>query len=662
MLRRILFIIFITFTITVESAGQKLDSLIQQLSTNLPDSQKIKILNSLAFTYSDMNLDSAEIFSNQAIGLMDKISNQLDKANALGGWSIIEKSKGNYAVSLSYSYQALKICTEISDTLCMSALVNNMALTYNLLGDYGAAVDNLLIAIDYDEARKDTLGLGIDYINLGYAYYESKSYDKALEYAKKALEFLLSINDQHSQTYAIELLASIHLGKGEPDIAKPLIDESLHLARETKNEYSYQNNLKQLGDYHFQKESYDSAQHYYTLSMESNAENSYSDNLLLSTVAMARCYFAQHDFTNAMATAEMGYQQSLKGKNKNFTQEICALLGDIYLSANNLERSNYYLKLSSLYKDSIMNQSIAQSLESRMIQSRLTKEQNEKKVMALTLQQKEEQLYWQGLIILFVGIALLSITVVLLIIRKTNLVRKRINGELKQKNDQLENLNREINGLVQTIIHDLKSPFNTLQGIFGLMEMEKTNSEIHELLTHGRKAVTNGQEIIQQLLTIREAEEDILKVKNTTFESKSLVDDVVGDYTTSAKAKEISLDVSIASEDITTDRVILRRVLDNLLSNAIKFTPHEGRVTITSKKENGVFILEITDNGPGFSSHDMNKIFGKFQRLSARPTGGESSNGLGLAIVDILLKKLGGTISLKTDLGKGAHFTVKIPS
>jgi signal transduction histidine kinase len=309
-----------------------------------------------------------------------------------------------------------------------------------------------------------------------------------------------------------------------------------------------------------------------------------------------------------------------------------------------------------------MNQSISQSLESRIIQSRLTKEQSEKKVMALSLQQKEEQLYWQRLIILFVGIALLIITVLLLLIRKTNTVRKQANAQLKIKNEQLENLNREISGLIQTIVHDLKSPFNTLQGIFSLMEIENISVEAKDLLSHGKKAVINGQEIIQQLLTIREAEENILTIKPTSFESKELVDDVVGDYTSTARSKEITIDVEAANEIITTDRIILRRVLDNLLSNAIKFTPKQGHVSIASKKENGDFVLEIADNGPGFSSRDMDKIFGKFQRLSARPTGGESSNGLGLAIVDILLKKISGNISLKTEPGKGASFTVKIPN
>ena len=163
-----------------------------------------------------------------------------------------------------------------------------MATTYNLMCDYGAAVDNLLIAISIDEAKRDTLGLGIDYVNLGYSYFESKNFDKAQEHAEKSLDYLLLIDDRHGQTYALELLASIHLGKHQPEMAKPFIASSLKLAKETNNDYTYQNNLKQLGDYYFQKKQYDSAHHYYDLSMKSIAENSYSDNPVdLHTISLA---------------------------------------------------------------------------------------------------------------------------------------------------------------------------------------------------------------------------------------------------------------------------------------------------------------------------------------------------------------------------------------
>jgi signal transduction histidine kinase len=297
-----------------------------------------------------------------------------------------------------------------------------------------------------------------------------------------------------------------------------------------------------------------------------------------------------------------------------------------------------------------------------MIQSRLTKEQNEKKVMALSLEQKEKQVYWQRLIILFSGVALLSFIIGLLSIRRSNLIRKKINNELKLKNDQLENLNREINGLVSTIVHDLKSPFNTLQGIFGLIEMEKANPETLELLVHAKKAVRNGQDIIQQLLTIREAEENVLTIKKTAFDINELISDVTDDYISYAKEKEIAIASSLDGGEIVTDRIILRRILDNLVSNAVKFTPKNGDVKVSATRVAGVVRIEIADTGPGFSEKDLNKLFGKFQRLSARPTGGESSHGLGLAVVDILLKKINGTIRQETEAGKGARFIVEIPS
>ena len=72
-------------------------------------------------------------------------------------------------------------------------------------------------------------------------------------------------------------------------------------------------------------------------------------------------------------------------------------------------------------------------------------------------------------------------------------------------------------------------------------------------------------------------------------------------------------------------------------------------------------ILEVSDQGPGISLEDQRKLFGKFQKLSARPTGGEHSSGLGLAIVKSLVDKLGGDIEVKSELGKGAIFRVVLP-
>ncbi|MEM7037359.1 MAG: ATP-binding protein, partial [Bacteroidota bacterium] len=77
-------------------------------------------------------------------------------------------------------------------------------------------------------------------------------------------------------------------------------------------------------------------------------------------------------------------------------------------------------------------------------------------------------------------------------------------------------------------------------------------------------------------------------------------------------------------------------------------------------QQNGHAWMEVGDEGPGISAEDQQKMFRKFQKLTARPTGGESSNGLGLAIVKTLAERLDGTIELDSDLGKGARFRVRL--
>ncbi len=72
--------------------------------------------------------------------------------------------------------------------------------------------------------------------------------------------------------------------------------------------------------------------------------------------------------------------------------------------------------------------------------------------------------------------------------------------------------------------------------------------------------------------------------------------------------------------------------------------------------------VEIQDEGPGINPDDMTKLFGKFQRLSARPTGNETSTGLGLAIVKKLIEAMGGTVHCESKPGNGSTFIIELPA
>src|SRR5262249_59917475 len=89
----------------------------------------------------------------------------------------------------------------------------------------------------------------------------------------------------------------------------------------------------------------------------------------------------------------------------------------------------------------------------------------------------------------------------------------------------------------------------------------------------------------------------------------------------------------------------LREAVDNLLSNAIKYTPLGGKMELSMSVDDGQAVISLKDEGPGLSDDDMSRLFGRFQRLSAKPTAGESSTGLGLSIVKRIFELPAGTLT-----------------
>jgi signal transduction histidine kinase len=111
-----------------------------------------------------------------------------------------------------------------------------------------------------------------------------------------------------------------------------------------------------------------------------------------------------------------------------------------------------------------------------------------------------------------------------------------------------------------------------------------------------------------------------------------------------------------------TDQEYLTEIIDNLVSNAIKFSYADSSVSVKLECTSSYFEIAVQDQGQGILPEEMNLLFGRFQKLSAKPTSNESSTGLGLSIVKELAEQLGGTVSCDSQIGKGTCFTVKFKS
>jgi signal transduction histidine kinase len=106
----------------------------------------------------------------------------------------------------------------------------------------------------------------------------------------------------------------------------------------------------------------------------------------------------------------------------------------------------------------------------------------------------------------------------------------------------------------------------------------------------------------------------------------------------------------------------LRDAIDNLVSNAVKYSPPEGAIAITLGRADRETVINVRDSGPGLSPEDLGRLFGRFQRLSAKPTGGEASTGLGLSIAKRIVDLHGGRLTAESGRSEGgAVFTIALP-
>ncbi|WP_161627711.1 hybrid sensor histidine kinase/response regulator [Eisenibacter elegans] len=237
--------------------------------------------------------------------------------------------------------------------------------------------------------------------------------------------------------------------------------------------------------------------------------------------------------------------------------------------------------------------------------------------------------------------------------------------ELEHKNRALQELNHEKDLLMSIVAHDLKAPLNKVKGVLELIKLAgHLNEDQQQYMRLAGQTIERGYHLIRDLLDINAYEHQGSEPDCQDVALVSLLEEQLVFFEAEATQKNITLqrDFPPQTTVVCTDGDFVVRILNNLLSNALKFSYPHTTVMISLKLKANRFELTIKDQGQGFSDEDKRLLFKKFQRLSARPTQGEGSTGLGLAIIKTLVDKLGGTIDLQSQQGQGTTFVVSLPN
>lgn len=278
-----------------------------------------------------------------------------------------------------------------------------------------------------------------------------------------------------------------------------------------------------------------------------------------------------------------------------------------------------------------------------------------------------------ALLLLIIGVLFFnnSKNIRLLIQKKNQIERheesiQRQNIQLSDQNDQLVALNEEKNSLVKILAHDMRAPIGQIIGVANLLK-DASNSidekQKQSLMDNVEKSARKADEMIRRIL-----DADVLehKKKLASFgnvDINQLLGETSQRYETIALKKGIQLVVVLLKENkvITSDNLLITLVIENLISNAIKFSNAGTTIKVSVEESNDKLLFKVADQGPGFTEEDKRLIFNRFQKLSAKPTGGEHSIGLGLSIVKKYVSDFGGEIWLKSKEGNGSTFFVSVP-
>lgn len=235
--------------------------------------------------------------------------------------------------------------------------------------------------------------------------------------------------------------------------------------------------------------------------------------------------------------------------------------------------------------------------------------------------------------------------------------------ELEEQNKILNALNVEKQQIISVVSHDLKGPFNRIFALIQLMSIsaENLSEDQKEYLGKMHQIVADGLTMIRNLLDNRRLDEKEIDFVPERVNISLLLSLLVKNYRTLAEKKKIQVFLETPQQlFIVTDKLYFNRIIENLLSNALKFSPPESSINVNLIEDHKQVEIRVKDEGPGISTEDQKNLFQKYSRLTARPTGAESSTGLGLYIVKTIVDKLGGEVFCESEVGKGATFGVRL--
>ncbi|MFQ3596897.1 MAG: tetratricopeptide repeat protein [Chloroherpetonaceae bacterium] len=489
-----------------------------------------------------------------------------------------------------------------------------------------------------------------------------------------ALEFLMRSNSlgefiSPTPKEQIELgnkIAAVQSALGDYDSAIAMLERAIRISRESSLRPAEAVALNSMGNVLYRMKRYDLALSCYQESLAIRLAQGVPTEIAVARYGIGNVLFEKGDFEEAKRDYEACLNIVEQTNDLKLKAHLLEALGRLYLHTafreSNPKQAIAYFNEALSIAESLQfkrliymtHEQLAVAFErisdyqaalhherrSREIKDEVVGEEQQKTTRALTVLHQTEQA------------------------KKDAELERLKNIELADALKKVEEANAFKTELLGIAAHDLKNPLQVISGFSSLIEEADSLSDAKQHATMIQSSSARMLKLIKDLLETASLDSGKLELNKIPVHLADLLRAVAEHNRPNAekKSQTIILDLDETTvADLDLER--MREVLDNLVSNAVKYSPVGKRiqVSLVHASETSVRIA-VKDEGQGLTEADKEKLFGKFQRLSARPTGGESSTGLGLSIVKQLVELHGGKVWAESEgEGKGATFFIEMP-
>jgi signal transduction histidine kinase len=576
----------------------------------------------------------------EAIKKMAEISDKLGEAKAINWLGNTYERLGNDIEALNCHLRALELREENSDKEGVGASFNNIGNLYLRLEDYPTALSYYFKALEIRRQIGDEEGEAATNTNIGIIYYRLGKYEEARDYGLRGIERFRRCKNLQGYANALNNLGLVYVKLEEEDKAIRFYNECREIYSQLSDKQGEANALNNLGLLFAKKGKQSDALAYYEKSLEITRQ--VGDKLFEAETLLNIGKFYKQESQDEQATEKAleyllnAREAAIELRSKKYLAEISKELSEIFEAKGDLKQAFAYFK--------IFQQAHAQMLE----------EKSEERLQAM-IARNELQKAMQAAEIY----------------RLKNIELAKANEMLAEANTTLKEANQLKSELLAIAAHDLKNPLTAIldfvQGVLATSDKCQQERMLYLIAEFAERMLG----IIEKVLEMSKIESGSITLNRRKVDVGQLAMLMVASYEHRAARKSIQI-IEEIEEGVTAfvDEDRLREILDNLISNAIKYSYPEKRVFVSVKRlENGTKInamavvqIKVSDEGQGFFQDEKARLFQRFQRLSAKPTGGESSTGLGLSIAKQLVDLHGGAIWAHSDgKDKGAIFTIELP-